>query len=215
MEAVIEQWGRANYPRLMENPSVVEELYRKKVLNQPSKSQAVMAYPLTRVKSLAELRVGTPVTLVVTKVDSRTQKTDICKTCNRRRCIETGHTNERLPFYIVSMTGADESGIGTFKRVGSDPYAIELVEGSEEFIVSGTYKRNEKYGDEFAMTAIVPVSKEQLSAWDALEDYASVHGGEGGMDELEFNKFIEGKEKLLQPFFERIFIDRSAGRVKW
>lgn len=213
MEPNIERWGRENYPRLMTNPELIESLYKKKVMHQPTILQAV-AYPLVKVGAV---RPENAVTLIVTKVDSSVRSVEggVCKQCSKKICTETGHGPERKPFYICTMVAGDDTASMTFKRIGSEKEPIEIIQQNEEFIISGTLHEKEKFGREFDIKSVEALTKEQLTAWDALADYYDVHGGEAGISEEEFSLQTKNREVALKPFMEKVFISRAGGRVKW
>jgi hypothetical protein len=210
MDAEIEKWGREHYPYVMSNPKLIESLYRKKVLNQPSMSLQTMAYQLS---SISELKADMPVSLIVTKVESSVNTMDVCKECNKRKGCE--HNTGRVPFYICRMIAGDQSGIESFERIGTDKAVVDIIEGNELFVVSGVLKVSEKFGREFYIKSIAALTPEQLTAWSKLDDYKEVHGGEGGLSEEEFEFATKANKELLSPIFERVFISHANGRVKW
>lgn len=211
MEAEIADWGRRFYPRLIENPVLIESLYRKKVLNQVT-SQQTMAYPLGKIASLEPNKV---VALIVTKVDSTVRTHQVCSVCHRKACTDSTHPPERIPFYAVSMTAGDESGMDKFHRVGTDKADVDLIEQNEDFVIHAMLKTPGQYGREVAIKRIVPLSKANVEAWGRVDDYWAVHGGEMGVAEDEFSKVTAGLEKELTPFMEMVFIAHVGGRVKF
>ena len=209
MEPEIEKWGRENYPRLMENPRAIETLYRRKVQNQPVMTSQVSAYRLER---LAELKPNEVVTVIVTKADVTVRELSVCKECNRSKC---EHDVGRIPFYVVKMLAFDGSGQQYLEQIGTNKEIVDTAQGYEEFIATGQFKLNEKYGNEFGVKNMSPVSRRQLEAWDALQDVQTLKGGDAGISEEEFAEATKGKEELLAPFFDRVFISHQNGRVKW
>ncbi len=221
MEPVIEAWGREHYPRLMENEKLIEALYRRKVLNRPTMVSQIMAYPLKRVLNLVP---NESASLIITKVDSTVIERSVCKVCNRsaKNCKTnqqegSAHTFEAIPFYVVNMLAGDESGMQKFQRLGTDRDSVDAIEHGEVFVVTGSLKKstNEKWGDEFDIKSFAVISGEQKEAWDVLEDYYSIHGGEGGIAEEEFKKFVDGKAELMAPILERVYVSHLDGRVRF
>jgi hypothetical protein len=210
MEPVIEAWGRKNYPRLMGNPRAIEQLYKRQVLGQPTMTNQITAYPLSKI---VDFKQGKVVTALVTKVEAHTRTLDVCKQCFKRTCEHAG--GERIPFYVCRMIGVDETSTESFERLGTDKSLVDVIEENTEFIVSGALKVDEKWGREFQVKNIAPLTKEQLEAWDKLDDYAEVHGGEGGLSEEEFELATKLNRELLSPFFERVYISHVGGRVRW
>jgi hypothetical protein len=221
MEPVIEQWGRENYPRLMENEKLIEALYKRKVLNKPTLVSQIMAYPLKKVVNLVPDEAAS---VIVTKVESTVTERSVCKVCNRsnKNCAKaqqegSKHTFEATPFYVVNMLAGDETGMQKFQRLGTDRDSVDAIEHGEVFVLTGSLKKstNERWGDEFDIRSFAVLSTEQKEAWDSLDDYNSIHGGEGGLSEDEFNKFVDGKQELMAPIFERVYVSHLDGRVRF
>jgi hypothetical protein len=209
MEAEIEKWGRENYPRLMDNQKLIESLYRKKVLNQPTMIAQATAYPLVKVNTLQPAKV---VSLIITKVESNIRELQVCRECNRAKCT---HDVGKVAFYVCRMVAGDDTAMENFERVSTNKDLIDVIDKNEEFLVSGSLKVDEKYGRSFSIKSAAPLTKEQIAAWERLEEYNSIHGGEAGLSEEEFENATKLNKELLHPFFERVFISRQNGRVKW
>lgn len=213
LEPSIEQWGREHYPRLMENTKLVEALYRRKVLNKPTLVGQTMAYPLEKV---ASLKADKAVSVIVTKVESKVTERQLCKVCGKgpKNCKDAQPT-EKVPFYVVNMLAGDESGMTKFQHLTSNKDVVDMLEGGEVFVFTGSYKVHEKYGNEFDVRSGASLSDEQKEAWDKLDDYYSIKGGEGGISEEEFSKVLDGKQELLAPVLERVYISHQDGRVRY
>lgn len=222
MEPSIELWGREHYPRLMENPALIEKLYQRKVLNKPTMVGQVMAFPLEKVR---DLKAGKAVSMIVTKVDTTITSREACKECFKspKNCTNPAHHTapggevEKIALYTVNMLAGDETAMTKFQRPFADKEVADSIENGDVFVMTGSFKIDDtgKWGNEFVIKSFAVLTQEQKDAWDALDDYYSIHGGEGGISEDEFAKVTAGKEELLEPIFERVYISHLDGRVRF
>ncbi|MEM0143985.1 MAG: hypothetical protein QXL94_08635 [Candidatus Parvarchaeum sp.] len=179
---VVKKWARQNYPHLIDNEDAIVKLYRVKVLNEQIVEKTQYKY---RYRTINQLTENAPAMIAVTKITKKKSITrEVCKVCGKKTCDQH---SERIMKYggvylVTDSTGEMDVLVFDTKET------VDLMDNAENFLIMGHLQKS-NFGNTFFQRDVKPLSKEEVSLWYDLVDYAEVNNNAGKIPIASYEAF--------------------------